>query len=185
VRLALVVSLIAAAAVGWAAHSTVEKRADERRLAGIAKEIAGRDVAIRCQSLVGELVDVDVEYGSVEFDRSGRPADVAKLDRRVCATLAKLSGGADVSVERGALAVEALAHEAYHLAGVQDEAATQCYGLQAMRWVAARLGLPPDVGAAYVAEAVRRYPSLPEGYRSAECREGGALDLHPETGVFP
>lgn len=184
-RLAIVVTLLAAVAVGWAAHSTVERRGEERHLARIAAEIAGRDVSIHCQSLVGELVDVDGEYGSVEFDAAGRPGGVAKLDRRVCKTLAKLSRGDRVSPERGALAVEALAHESYHLAGVQEEAATQCYGLQAMRWVAARLGLPPDVGAAYVVEAVRRYPSLPEAYRSVECRERGALDLHPESGVFP
>ncbi len=184
-RLAIVVTLLAAVAVGWAAHSTVEKRADERRLARIAGEIAGRDVSVRCQSLVGELVDVDSEYGSVEFDRTGRPGDVAKLDHGICTTLAKLSRGDRVPLERSALAVEALAHESYHLAGVKDEAATQCYGLQAMRWVAARLGLTPADASAYVAEALRRYPTLPEAYRSAECRERGQLDLHPESGVFP
>jgi hypothetical protein len=90
-----------------------------------------------------------------------------------------------VNVHRAALAVEALAHEAYHLAGVRDEAATQCYGLQAMRFVAGRLGLSAELADTYVRAAVARYPTLPEEYMSVQCREGGVLDLHPETGVFP
>jgi hypothetical protein len=182
-RLLLVALLLAA--VAFVGFRLTEKRADEGRFAAIAREIAHRDVSIDCQGRVGELVDVDGEYGSVEFDSDGRPSSKARLDRTICASLARLARGDGAGVEQGALAVEALAHEAYHLAGVQDEAATQCYGLQAMRFVAARLGVARDLGDAYVRAAVARYPTLAEEYRSVECREGGALDLHPETGVFP
>jgi hypothetical protein len=182
-RLLLVALLVAA--VAFVGFRLTEKRADERRLATIAGEIAHRDVSIHCQGRVGELVDVDAEYGSVQFDADGRPRGAARLDRPICTSLARLAQGDGVGLEAGALAVEALAHEAYHLAGVQDEAATQCYGLQAMRFVAARLGLSRDLADAYVRAALERYPQLPESYRSVECREGGALDLHPETGVFP
>jgi hypothetical protein len=183
VRLLVVALLIAA--VAFVGFRLTEKRADERRLAGIARDIAHRDVTIRCQGRVGELVDVDGEYGSVRFGADGRPDTQARLDRPICTSLARLARGDSVPLERASLAVEALAHEAYHLAGVQDEAATQCYGLQAMRFVAARLGVSDDLAGAYVRAATARYPTLPEAYRSAECREGGALDLHPETGVFP
>lgn len=180
----LVVALLAAA-VAFVGFRLTEKRADERRLAAIAREIAHRDVSIRCQGRVGELVDVNAEYGSVQFGRDGQARGPARLDRAVCAALVRLADGDDVPLERAALAVEALAHESYHLAGVRDEAATQCYGIQAMRFVAARLGVPADVGQTYVEAATARYPTLPEAYRSVECREGGALDLHPERGVFP
>ena len=181
----LLVVAVLVAAVAFAGFGFTEKRADERRLASIAGEIADREVSIRCQGRVGELVDVNGEYGFVRFGAQGRPIGAARLDRPICASLARLARGDLVSVADGSLAVEALAHESYHLAGVQDEAAAQCYALQAMRFVASRLGLPAEVGDAYVAEAVARYPRLRETYRSDECREGGALDLRPETGVFP
>ena len=180
----LVVALLVAT-VAFVGFRLTEKRADERTFAAIAREIAQRDVSIRCQTLVGEIVDVDAEYGSVEFDGDGRPHNQARLDRSICSALARVADEKRVPLERASLAVEALAHEAYHLAGVQDEAATQCYGLQAMRFVAARLGASPSLAHAYVRAAVARYPTLPESYRSVECREGGALDLHPETGIFP
>jgi hypothetical protein len=180
----LVVALLVAA-VAFVGFRLTAKRADEHRLAAIAGEIAHRDVSIHCQGRVGELVDVDAEYGSVQFDADGRPRGSARLDRAICTSLARLARGDRIGLEPGALAVEALAHEAYHLAGVQDEAATQCYALQAMRFVAARLGVSGEVADAYVGAATERYPRLPETYRSVECREGGALDLHPETGVFP
>jgi hypothetical protein len=177
--------ILLVAAIGFVGFRLTGQRADERRFAAIAKEIAHRDVTIDCQGPVGELVDVDGEYGSVAFDAAGRPSEKAKLDRAICSALARLAHGKSVPLERGSLAVEALAHEAYHLAGVQDEGATQCYALQAMRFVAARLGLSAEVGDAYVGAAFARYPALPESYRSVECRNGGPLDLQPETGVFP
>jgi hypothetical protein len=182
-RLFVVALLIAA--IAFVGFRLTEKRAEERRLASIAAEIAHRDVSIHCQGRVGELVDVDGEYGFVRFGPDGRPGDRARLDRPICTSLERLRRGDAVTIDAGSLAVEALAHEAYHLAGVRDEAATQCYALQAMRFVAMRLGVSAEVGDAFVRAAVARYPALPETYRSVECREGGALDLHSETGVFP
>jgi hypothetical protein len=183
VRLLVVTVVVAAAA--FVGFRLTGENPDERRFAAIAGDIAHRKVSVRCQSRVGELVDVDWDYGSVEFDRDGRPSDHARLDRAICASLGRLARGQRVRPESAALAVEALAHEAYHLSGIQDEAATQCYGLQAMRFVAARLGVTAALGHEYVRLAVARYPALPEQYRSDQCREGGTLDLHPETGVFP
>ena len=105
--------------------------------------------------------------------------------RAICTSLIRLRQGKPVAVDDGSLAVEALAHESYHLAGVRDEAATQCYALQAMRFVASQLGVSAEAAESYVAAAVARYPRLPDAYRSFDCREGGTLDLHPESGVFP
>jgi hypothetical protein len=183
VRLLVAAALVAA--VAFVGFRLTGQSADERRLADIAGHIARHEISIRCQSRVGELVDVNWDYGSVEFDRDGRPGDGARLDRPICSSLARLAHGKNVPAERAALAVEALAHEAYHLAGVQDEAATQCYGLQAMRFVASRPGVAPAAAEEYVRIALLRYPTLPEQYRSDQCREGGTLDLRPETAVFP
>lgn len=181
----LLVAVVAAAGIAFVGFRLTGESADEQRFARIAGEIAQREVSIRCQSRVGELVDVDWDYGSVDFDRQGRPAGHARLDRPICASLGRLGRGERVPAATASLAVEALAHEAYHLAGVQDEGATQCYALQAMRFVARRLGVDATDGDEYVRLALARYPSLPESYRSDQCREGGALDLDPETGVFP
>ena len=48
-----------------------------------------------------------------------------------------------------------------------------------MRFVAQRLGVSGDVADAYVAAAVTRYPSLPDAYRSFECRDGGGARYAP------
>ena len=85
-----------------------------------------------------------------------------------------------------AWATSALAHESFHLRGVRDEAAAECYGLQATALAAERLGAPP----AY-AERLGTYtfwnvrPPVDYGYFSPECRDGGALDLHPSSDAWP
>ena len=180
----LVVVALLIPAIGFGGYRLTEKRAEERKLAAIAADIAHRKVSVHCQGRVGELVDIDGEYGSVSFSADG-PGARAGLDRAICTSLIRLRQGKPVSVDDGSLAVEALAHESYHLAGVRDEAATQCYALQAMRFVASQLGVSAEAAESYVAAAVARYPRLPDAYRSFDCREGGTLDLHPESGVFP
>jgi hypothetical protein len=182
VRALLLVLVLAA--VGFVGFRFVERRADERRFGSIASAIAGRDVSIHCQGPVRELVDVDSHYGSVRFDEDG-PADEAGLDRPICQALSALARGKDVSDGEGALAVEALAHESYHLAGIRDEGATQCYALQAMRFVAARLDVDPARASVFVELAEARTRTLPIEYQSSGCRDGGPLDLRPETAAFP
>jgi hypothetical protein len=96
-----------------------------------------------------------------------------------------------------ATAILALAHEAIHLGGIVlaraangglvgdglAEAKAECYGLQWMPYVAKQLGDTPDD-----AQAIARYfwTEIYPGYQasqfnqywSADCRPGGALDLH-------
>jgi hypothetical protein len=85
-----------------------------------------------------------------------------------------------------AWAVSALAHESHHLRGVWDEAAATCYGLQSAAFAATSLGAPAAYAAAladYTFWNVR--PPREYGYFSPECRDGGTLDLRPETTRFP
>jgi hypothetical protein len=183
VRVLVIASLVAA--VGFVGFRTVERHRDEHRFASIASAIAGRKVSIHCQTIAGELVDVSDRFGSVDFDRDGHPGPRADLKRATCQALARLAHGRHDTLENASIGVEVLAHEAYHLAGFRDEAVAECYGLQAMTFVARRLGVSPERAAALVAIASERLKTLPQEYQSLECREGGALDLHPETGVFP
>jgi hypothetical protein len=53
-------------------------------------------------------------------------------------------------------------------------------------FVAAALGAPTEQGDALArAGFVVLYPQMPEEYRSGECRDGGSLDLNPDSSVFP
>jgi hypothetical protein len=92
------------------------------------------------------------------------------------------------AVDADLLALHTLAHETWHVRGIRDEATADCYALQSVAAVAQTLGagaVDAQALAAYYAahfDAIRRPPPL---YRSAECRDGGTLDLHPGPGRWP
>jgi hypothetical protein len=74
-----------------------------------------------------------------------------------------------------ALAVDVLAHESWHLAGVIDEAQTECRAVQTLAWTAEQLGATPEQGRALARRYLETgYPRLPERYRSGVCDVGGA-----------
>ncbi len=105
---------------------------------------------------------------------TGRRADPLPFDSECYARAAKTI-----------YAVLVLAHESYHTAGVADEAAANCFAIQAMAWTAIQLG-----AAAGEAELLARAmealePSQGGEYGTAECHAGRELDLHPETPAFP
>jgi hypothetical protein len=82
--------------------------------------------------------------------------------------------------------VVTLAHEAMHVAWVDEEAEAECLGAQFADETAVELGASKD----YARKLARRYwermyPLLPEEYRSPECRDGGELDIHPTSSVWP
>jgi hypothetical protein len=177
-----------------------EAAAQEARFGAIASKIAGRPVEVRCQGRVSAAFDVTAESGSVRFDAAGRPADWTDLKRGICLALGRFERehreekfgcvhdphACNLSVLRSIHALETLAHEAWHLAGHANEATAQCYALQRIAFVAAVLGAPTEQGDALARAAfVVLYPEMPEQYRSGECRDGGSLDLSPESSVFP
>jgi hypothetical protein len=191
--------LAAVAAMGFylGPHRALET--DEAELARIATVIAGRDVGISCPGTLASLTEVSAQDGSVVFSPEGKPADEAKLSGETCRTLRRFLhgsvGGLDclarprrcpLEVREAAVAVNVLSHEAWHLAGVRDEAATQCYALQSNADTAVRLGAGRED-----AQAIARYilrevqPVLPADYRSSECYDGGPLDLRPGRSSWP
>jgi hypothetical protein len=58
--------------------------------------------------------------------------------------------------------------------------------MQTIARAAVLLGRPP-AQARYLAALYAKhwYPWWPRTYRSPECRNGGRLDLHPSTNVWP
>ena len=196
----LVLLVLVAALAGLFLFQKHSKAAEESRLAVIASEIARRPVTIHCQGAVGQALDATAEAGSVEFDSSGRPADVADVKRKVCQRLqdfpkARTSAKfdcldtpsrCDASVVNDAIALDVLAHESWHLEGTQNEAVTECYAEQTVGFVATKLG-SDDVQARGLARLVHLlvYPRMPDEYRSAECRDGGLLDLRRGSPAWP
>ena len=158
------------------------------RLSGIASELARRHVTIRCEGLSGALTGAGGESGRTEFV-DGKPVSVSYLQEGVCQTLHSYArslraGPACLLPCERPLEIEwslnTLAHESYHLAGVRNEAETECYALQAIDFVARRLGASPDQGRALAAFSFDQLPRrMPPEYSSPECRDGGRLDLHP------
>jgi hypothetical protein len=78
-----------------------------------------------------------------------------------------------------AIAVVDLTHGAQHIRGSSDERTAECWGIQRARIVARSLGLSRTEASRLVALYWHReYPTLPRSVRSAQCRQGGALDLN-------
>lgn len=161
----------------------------------IARRISGRpDVTVRCAPTAAPGV-----LGTVAF-YGDRPASETVLAPTVCATLVEFRAGERPSLACTGLgggecpravielawAVSALAHESFHLAGVMDEAAATCYGLQATGVVASSLGATPDYAQTledYTFWNVR--PPVDGGYFSPDCRDGGRFDLDPASSRWP
>ena len=180
----LVVLVCMALALGFVFFTQQEARAEEDRLGEIASEIARRDVSVRCQGAVGAALDVTWEEGSVWFDANGKPADVTDLKRHVCKRLAAFPDVADD--EDTVRALNTLAHESWHLAGVRNEAAAECYAVQSIEFTAKRLGADAtrarQLALAFI---VTQYERMPSSYQSEECRDGGELDLRLDSPVWP
>lgn len=189
----LLVIVGALAALGSARRE--ERLREQDRLAVIASDLAGRKVGVHCPSFLSSLVDTRVEAGRVQFDDAGRPADDTDLSPQTCRALRHIEGVDFTCLDRGdcgyrefkaAWAAHTLAHEAFHLRGIQDEGVTECYALQNAAFVAEHLGVATDQAEKLQAWLfVKGYPNEPTEYQSAQCYDGGPLDLRPQLAEFP
>ena len=158
----------------------------EARFGKVASAIARRDVGVRCQGVFGHLVDIGQELGTVQFDEEGEPADVTHLKRDACKWLKEYEKGDKRVTYNSAVAVNVLAHEAIHLRGWPNEALTECYAMQHSAKVARMLGASPERAQAlseFYWNVV--YPDMPDEYRTPDCVDGGRLDLHKNSDVWP
>jgi hypothetical protein len=189
----LLVVAAALTALGFARRE--ERLREQDRLAAVASDLAGRKVGVRCPGFLSGLVDTHAEAGRVQFDESGRPGDHTELSPQTCKALRHLDRIDFACIDRGdcgygefkaGWAAHTLAHEAFHLRGFQDEGVTECYALQNTAFVAERLGVPTDEARKLQAWLfVKGYPNEPEEYHSAQCYDGGPLDLRPQLTEFP
>lgn len=189
----LVLLVAALVAVGWTRH---EDRVHQQvRLAAIASDLVGHRVGVHCPNAVSKLVDVSREAGRVQFDENGRPAGYTDLAPETCDRLRHPDRVDFSCLDTGTCgyrefqvgwAIHTLAHESFHLRGISQEAATECYAMQTTAVVAVRLGIPPSRAAQLQSWIfAKAYPNEPDEYRTSECHDGGPYDLNPDSPVWP
>jgi hypothetical protein len=168
-------------------------------LSRVASILAGRQTRVRCWSQtdwkrhVFELARTYPGMSRLGPWRAYTSTSLVEisLSPEVCAELIKL-GRRHASVWRDpypdalAWSVETLAHEAQHASGILSEIQAECYGMQATPRTARLFGRTSEEGR-YLATAYWKhwYAWLKPPYSSSECRNGGALDLHRDSDVWP
>ena len=169
----------------------------EPRFGQAVAVVAGLGTEVRCWS-VADWQRLRVEWGDWRGQELGpwgayttRGQFRVHLSPSICATLTRLVDDEvpvreDPWPEQLAWSVGALAHEAQHVRGVLDERQAECYGVQSITKLASALGRGGEEGR-YLARLywTSAYVAHERRYRSGECRDGGRLDLHPETHAWP
>jgi hypothetical protein len=169
---------------GWGSVPEDARVEAVERFSAEASRIAGKQVSIRCDEARDYVGAVQHADGVAIVG-----GDLALLTPEICHALYELAVDRDVTGSRTGRALAVLAHEAWHLRGVDVEATTECYALQSGVELGRRLGL--DEGTArqlmrqqLTENALRGIESL-EYRLTSECRDGGRLDLDPGDPAFP
>ena len=190
-RVAIVVLGLIAIVWIWTIHS---KHRTEHRLAGVASELAGRPVGVRCQGFFAELVDIGQRTGEVDFP-ANRPPDHMFLTRGICGQLRHFLGShshrdldclttidwrtwsfqtgwfgtCERHARADAEAITTLAHESMHLRGIQSESEAQCKAVQADAWTTVRLGGTAEQGLAVARYVLALQPGMSPEYQFGRC----------------
>lgn len=164
----------------------------------VATQLTGKRTEARCwsprdwQRVAAEGTPyVEGEGGANELAGFAAVDDFRlQLAPDVCAPLVRLAYGKhedewddDAQI---AFAVGTLAHESRHRGGISLESVTECYAMQDLRRAARLLGTS-QAYADGLAEFYWRevYPENTGPYFTKDCRDGGKLDLHPQSDVWP
>jgi hypothetical protein len=169
---------------GWDAVDGDLRSEAAARFSDEASRIAAKPVTIRC--------DESGDYVGAVQHADGAAAvggDLAYLTPQRCLDLYRLAFEDEVTSSQTARAVAVLAHEAWHLRGVRDEATTECYALQSGVELGQRLGLAENTARQMMrqqlAENAGRSGASAEYLVPPDCRDGGRLDLNPDIARFP
>jgi len=202
---AVTVGVVAATAQATARPVTAQDRAllsrpataEEQVAEQVARRLTGHTASVRCGSIGvsnPNILGVTPLYDGRSFDYFlMRPNECTYLawfhrtpsrwDPRTCVP-------EDCPlVPNIAMALAVVSHESYHILGYTNEAQVECYGLQSIWFVASKLGATvPEAQALASLYATKMYPlrrvQTPQ-YWSAQCRDGGKLDLRPSLSRWP
>jgi hypothetical protein len=169
---------------GWDALA-VETRTEAVALfSEEASRIAEKPVRIRCDES-GEYVGA-VQHADGVAAVGG---DLAYLTPERCLDLYRLAFEDEARGSQTARALAVLAHETWHLRGERDEGTTECYALQSGVELGRRLGLSEDTARQMMRQQLvensGRSGATAEYLVPQECRDGGSLDLDPDSTRFP
>ena len=169
---------------GWDALDVDERTEAVALFSDEASRIAGKPVRIRCDES-GEYVGA-VQHADGVAAVGG---DLAYLTPERCLDLYRLAFEDEVRGSQTGRALAVLGHETWHLRGERDEGTTECYGLQSGVELGRRFGLSEDTARQLMrqqlAENAGRSGATTEYLVPPECRDGGSLDLDPESSRFP
>jgi hypothetical protein len=169
---------------GWGSLSVDTRAEAQDRFSDEASRIAGKPVRIRCDeqgAFVGAVQHAD--------GVAAVGGELSYLTPERCYDLYRLAFDGDITFSQTARAIAVLAHESWHLRGVAEEGTTECYALQSGVGLGQRLGLSEGT-----ARQMMRQQLVENAGRSGTgaeyvvppgCRDGGALDLHPQSDLFP
>jgi hypothetical protein len=192
-RLATAAAVLAALALafwitdsrtGWDGLDESTQAEATERFAVEASAIADKPVTVECDE-AGEHVGA-VQHADGAAQVGG---EVAYLTPERCYDLYRLALKDEVNGSQTARSIAVLAHEAWHLRGVANEGETECFAFQSGVVLGRRLGLSEDRARQMMSQqlaenALRSGPGV-EYVVPPECRDGGPLDLNPETSRFP
>jgi hypothetical protein len=158
----------------------------DSRLSDVATRLGSGRAEVRCwstaewETLVRELNEGEEVTAYTTIDRRR-----VHFPWHTCTWLRVAAARMVPRVVR-AEALATFAHELEHLRGISQEAQAECYSYQNLGAVAEALGASRGE-----AQRLRRvawhefYPPSDPDYASAECRNGGRLDLHPRRRHWP
>jgi hypothetical protein len=178
------VTLLVGRDSGWAAIPGDRRAEAVARFSEEASRIAEKPVAIRCdegRDYVGAVQHAD---GVAVVG-----GDLAILTPEICNDLYRLAFEHESSGVAAGRALAVLAHESWHLRGVADESTVECYALQSGVGLGERFGLSERrarqlMRQQRIENALRGADTL-EYRLTADCRDGGRLDLDPASSAFP
>jgi hypothetical protein len=170
----------------------------EPRFGRVASSLADKPAQVRCWSALdwarinGDLLAHGGAGESLDYV-SGfywPPTGRIHLDPTACAGLVDLAYRGlrpdhGRALTRIALAVDTLAHESMHRRGFRSESVAECYAVQLGYQTATALGASSTYASLVARQAWAAYPAHPAAYLSAECRNGGKLDLSPQRSSWP
>jgi hypothetical protein len=192
-RFAVGVAVIAALAgliwfvesrTGWDSLSGETRARAVERFSDEASRIAEKPVSIRCDESRDYVGAVQHADGVAVVG-----GELAILTPEICHELYRIAFEGETTGSRSGRAIAVLAHEAWHLRGERDEGTTECYGLQSGVELGERLGLSEGTARRLMRQQLTENALRGAGsfeYRvTAECRDGGRLDLDAEGSAFP
>jgi len=172
------------ARTGWNGLDSSTRAEAAARFSEEASRVAGKPVTIRCDE-AGDYVGA-VQHADGVAAVGG---SLAYLTPERCFDLYRLAFKGEVRPNQTARALAVLAHEAWHLRGVSDEGTTECYALQTGVETGQRLGLSAATARQMMrrqlVENALRGEASPAYRVPPDCRDGGSLDLRPNTARFP